>query len=479
MTPHLEQFYIGGAWVAPAAGASARRLPVIDPATEEPICQIALGDATDTDHAVLAARKAFAGYAAQPQAARTALLRAILAEYERRSEDLACAISLEMGAPLAFAREAQVGIGKAHLLQMLKTLETYDFAAMRGSTRVLREPIGVIGMITPWNWPMNQIVCKVAPAIAAGCTMVLKPSEIAPLSGLIFAEIMAAAGVPAGVFNLVNGDGPSVGAALSRHPEVDMMSFTGSTRAGIMVAEAAAATVKRVSQELGGKSANILLSDADFTSAVAKGVAGCFGNSGQSCNAPTRMLVPIERHDEVLALSAQAAASYCIGTPSSGQTQLGPVVSAAQFDKIQRLIAAGIDEGATLVAGGIGRPEGVNKGYYIRPTIFGHVTPDMTVAREEIFGPVLSILPYRSEAEAIKMANATEYGLAAYVQSRDLAHAQSVGTQMRAGTVYLNYPAWDPAAPFGGYKRSGNGREYADFALDDVTEIKGLVGWAA
>jgi aldehyde dehydrogenase (NAD+) len=324
---------------------------------------------------------------------------------------------------------------------------------------------------------MNQIVCKVAPALAAGCTMVLKPSEVAPLSGLIFAEILDEAGVPAGVFNLVSGDGAGVGAALSRHPDVDMMSFTGSTRAGILVAEAAAATVKRVSQELGGKSANILLPDADFQTAVPKGVAGCFGNSGQSCNAPTRMLVPADRHDEVLELAARAAATFRTGPPEAPETQLGPVVSAAQFGKIQQLIATGIAEGATLVAGGPGRPEGLNKGFYVRPTVFGHVTPDMTVAREEIFGPVLSVISYQTEDEAIALANATEYGLAAYVQSADPDRARRVATQMRAGTVYLNYPAWDSAAPFGGYKRSGNGREYADFALDDVTEIKGVVGW--
>ncbi|GHC24932.1 aldehyde dehydrogenase [Gemmobacter nanjingensis] len=477
MTPHLERFYINGRWVDPVAGRDAPRLPVIDPATEEPFCAIVLGGAQDVDRAVGAAREAFPGYAALPRQRRIALLQAILAVYDRRSDDLARAISREMGAPLPFAREAQVGIGRAHLTQMITTLESYAFSQMRGGTCVLREPIGVIGMITPWNWPMNQIVCKVAPALAAGCTMVLKPSEVAPLSGLIFAEILDEAGVPAGVFNLVSGDGAGAGAALSRHPDVDMMSFTGSTRAGILVAEAAAATVKRVSQELGGKSANILLPDADFPTAVAKGVAGCFGNSGQSCNAPTRMLVPADRHDEVLELAARATATFRTGPPEAPETQLGPVVSAAQFGKIQQLIATGIAEGATLVAGGPGRPEGLNKGFYVRPTVFGHVTPDMTVAREEIFGPVLSVISYQTEDEAIALANATEYGLAAYVQSADPDRARRVATQMRAGTVYLNYPAWDSAAPFGGYKRSGNGREYADFALDDVTEIKGVVGW--
>ncbi|WP_225029667.1 aldehyde dehydrogenase family protein [Xinfangfangia pollutisoli] len=478
MTPHLDHFYIGGAWVAPAAGPAAPRLPVIDPAREEPFCTITLGNAEDADRAVRAAQAAFPGFAALPQAQRTALLARVLSVYEARLDDLARAISREMGAPLAFARSAQAGIGVAHLRQMLKTLDSYDWSHLRGTTRVVREPIGVIGMITPWNWPMNQIVCKVAPALAAGCTMVLKPSEIAPISGLIFAEILDEAGVPPGVFNLVNGDGPGVGMALARHPGVDMMSFTGSTRAGIQVAKAAAETVKRVSQELGGKSANILLPDADFARAVPLGVEGCFGNSGQSCNAPTRMLVPADRHDEALELAARAAARFRTGPPEATETQLGPVVSAQQYDKTQGLIAAGIAEGATLAAGGTGRPEGLNKGYYIRPTVFGDVRPEMTIAREEIFGPVLSILPYRDEAEAIALANASEYGLAAYVQSTDPERARRVAGQMRAGTVYLNHPAWDAAAPFGGYKRSGNGREYADFALDDVTEIKGVVGWA-
>jgi len=476
---HLDQLYIDGAWVTPAARADASRLPVIDPATEEAFCTITLGGTEDVDRAVRAARAAFPAFAALPQAERTALLAAILAEYEKRLGDLAEAMSREMGAPLAFAREGQAGIGAAHLRQMLKTLETYAFSHQRRGTLVVREPVGVVGMITPWNWPMNQIVCKAAPAIATGCTIVLKPSEISPLSGLIFAEIMDAAGVPRGVFNLVSGDGPGVGDALSRHPQVDMISFTGSTRAGILVAQAAAPTVKRVSQELGGKSANILLPDADFETAVAKGVIGCFGNSGQSCNAPTRMFVPEDRHDEVLRIAAEVAKAIRTGDPRDPATELGPVVSAAQYEKIQRLIEAGIAEGATLAAGGPGRPPGLDKGYYIRPTVFGRVAPEMTIAREEVFGPVLSVISYRDEEEAIERANATEYGLAAYVQSGDLEHARRVASRMRAGTVYINYPAWDPAAPFGGFKRSGNGREYADFALDDFTEIKGVVGWAA
>jgi aldehyde dehydrogenase (NAD+) len=361
----------------------------------------------------------------------------------------------------------------------IEALEAYEFSHLRGTTMVVKEPIGVCALITPWNWPLNQIVCKVAPAIAAGCTVVLKPSEIAPVSGLIFAEAMEAAGVPNGVFNLVNGTGPDVGQVMAGHPDVDMVSFTGSTRAGIIVAKTAADTVKRVAQELGGKSANIILPDADFETAVTKGVEGCFGNSGQSCDAPTRMLMPAARHDEALEIARKAAEAHKVGHPDAADTRLGPVVSQLQFDKIQRLIEAGIKEGATLVTGGLGRPEGLNRGYYVRPTVFGHVTPDMTVAREEIFGPVLSVLSYRDEDDAVRIANDTVYGLAAYVQSKDIRHARAVAARMRAGSVYLNYPDWDTHAPFGGYKQSGNGREYADWAIHDFLEVKGIVGWGA
>jgi aldehyde dehydrogenase (NAD+) len=364
-------------------------------------------------------------------------------------------------------------------MQMIKTLREYHFDEVRGGTLITKEPIGVCGLITPWNWPINQIVCKVAPALAAGCTMVLKPSEIAPLNAILFAEAVHEAGVPKGVFNLVNGDGPTVGAAMSAHPDIDMMSFTGSTRAGILVAKAAADTVKRVSQELGGKSANILLPDVDFQTAVTKGVAGVFVNSGQSCNAPTRMFVPVERADEVRAIAKEAAASFTVGDPQDEANKLGPVVSRVQFDKIQDLIQSGIAEGADLVIGGPGRPEHLNRGYYVRPTVFAGVTQDMRIAKEEIFGPVLSILTYKTEEEVIRMANDTVYGLAAYVQSSDVSHARRVASRMRAGNVYINYPAWDSAAPFGGYKQSGNGREYADFGLEEFLEIKGVVGYEA
>ena len=473
---HALQFYIDGAWVAPATDA---RLPVIDPSTEEAFAEIALGGAADVDRALAAARRAFRSYSQTTREERLALMRRLLVVYKARLPEMAEAISREMGAPLPFALGSQAGIGTAHLAKMIETLETYVFEEMRGTTLIAREPIGVVGMITPWNWPMNQIMCKVAPALAAGCTMVLKPSEIAPMSGLLFAEICDEAGLPKGVFNLVNGDGPGVGEAMSRHPGIDMMSFTGSTRAGILVAKGAADTIKRVHQELGGKSANVLLPDVDLETAVTKGVQGCFGNSGQSCNAPTRMFVPADRHDEAAAIAARAADGFKVGPADAALTQLGPVVSQVQYDKIQGLIETGIREGARLVAGGPGRPDGLNRGYFVRPTVFAGVTPDMTIAREEIFGPVLSILSYESQDEAAELANDTVYGLASYVQSADPERARAFARRMRTGNVYINYPAWDAGAPFGGYKQSGNGREYAEFGLDEFLEIKGVVGWGA
>jgi len=471
---HHQQFFIDGQWVDPVVPAL---LDVIDPATEETYTQISLGTKADVDKAVAAAKAAFATFSLTSKEERLALLRRILKIYNERFEDIAQAVSQEMGAPIGFARDSQAWAGRAHMEATITALEAYEFSHQRGGTMVVKEPIGVCALITPWNWPLNQIVCKVAPAIAAGCTVVLKPSEIAPISGIIFAEIMEAAGTPNGVFNLVSGNGPDVGQVLAGHPDVDMVSFTGSTRAGIIVAKTAADTVKRVAQELGGKSANIILPDADFETAVTKGVEGCFGNSGQSCDAPTRMLVPADRHDEALAIAKTAAESHTVGAPLADGTVLGPVVSQLQYDKIQRLIETGMAEGATLVTGGPGRPEGLNRGYYIRPTVFGHVTPEMTIAREEIFGPVLSVMSYADEDEAVRIANDTVYGLAAYIQSTDIAHARSVATRMRAGSVYLNYPDWDTAAPFGGYKQSGNGREYADWAIHDFLEIKGIVGY--
>ena len=471
---NTDKFYINGAWVQPL---SAAKQAVINPATEVAITSIAMGNAEDAARAISAARAAFATFSQTTKAYRLGLLKRMLELYNERAEDLAQVISDEMGAPLQFARDAQVWAGRAHLESTIAALEAFEFEHQRGKTRIIREAIGVAGLITPWNWPLNQIVTKVAPALAAGCTMVLKPSEIAPLNGIIFAEIVHAAGVPPGVFNLVNGDGLTVGQALATSPDVDMVSFTGSTRAGVMVAKSAADTVKRVTQELGGKSANIILADADLRAAVTQGVAACFSNSGQSCDAPTRMLVPKARLEEALRYAKQAAESHTVGDPRASDIQLGPVVSETQYNKIQKLIQSGISEGAALVTGGLGRANGLQHGYFARPTVFGPVRPDMTIAREEIFGPVLSIIPYESEHQAIQIANDTVYGLAAYVQSGDAEHARQVARQLRAGQINVNYPDWDTTAPCGGYKQSGNGREYADWGIGDFLELKAVVGF--
>jgi aldehyde dehydrogenase (NAD+) len=472
---NLSKFYINGEWVAPLGAAT---MGVENPANEEIVAQVALGSVADADRAIAAARAAFDGFSNWKAADRIALLEAILAEYNKRYEDFAVAMSTEMGAPMAWAREAQAWAGQVHLEATIKAAKEFHWEEKRGDTLLIREGIGVCALITPWNWPMNQIACKVGPAIAAGCTMVLKPSEIAPLSGVLFAEVCHAAGVPAGVFNMVNGTGPEVGARMSSHPEVDMVSFTGSTRAGTAVAAAAAPTVKRVAQELGGKSANIILPSADLAAAVAGGVEGCFGNTGQSCDAPTRMFVPAARMDEALAVAKEAAEAVVVGDPKDPAVTMGPLISKLQFDKVQGLIQKGIDEGATLVTGGTGRPAGLNRGWFVRPTIFGHVTNDMTIAREEIFGPVLSIIGYDTVDQAVAMANDTVYGLAAYVQG-DTAEAVAVARRLRAGQVSLNYPAWDTYAPFGGYKQSGNGREYADWGIHDFCEVKAIVGHGA
>jgi aldehyde dehydrogenase (NAD+) len=474
LSSNHQHFYIDGAWVTPA---SAMTLDVINPATEQAYTRIALGNTQDVDRAVSAAKIAFPAFSRTSTTERLSLLRRVLDLYNSRYEEIATAISDEMGAPLKLAREAQAWAGRVHLEATIKALQDMEFSFQRGTTRIVREAIGVVGLITPWNWPLNQIVCKVAPAIAAGCTMVLKPSEIAPISGMVFAQVMHDAGVPQGVFNLVNGDGATVGQYLSRHPDVAMVSFTGSTRAGILVAKAAADTVKRVAQELGGKSANIILADADLQDAVTRGVTACFANSGQSCDAPTRMFVPADRHAEALEIASEAAATQRVGSPRAADTVLGPVVSQLQFDKIQRLIRAGIDEGATLVAGGPGRPEGLQSGYYVKPTVFGNVQHEMSIAREEIFGPVLSILPYLTEQEAIDKANDSIYGLAAYISSTNLDHARQVAAQLRAGNVNINYPDWDTHAPFGGYKQSGNGREYGEWGIAEFLEVKGIIGY--
>ena len=475
MLNHLK-FYINGEWVDPVV---PNRIPVIDPSTEQPFTEISGGSSADVDKAVAAAKAAFQTFSKTSKQYRLDLLKRCLEVYNKRYNEIAEACTREMGAPFSFSKEVQVWVGQGHFQALIDKFETFEFHETRGTTRVALEPIGVCGLITPWNWPLNQIVCKVAPALAAGCTMVLKPSEIAPTNAIIFAEIMHEAGVPAGVFNLVNGTGPEVGQKLAEHKDVDMMSFTGSTRAGIIVAKAAADTVKRVCQELGGKSANILLPDVDLDEAVRKGIGACFINTGQSCDAATRMLVPRELHDAAVRIAVDEAAKQITGDPWAEGTVLGPLVSQMQFDKVQRLIKAGIDEGATLACGGLGKPEGLEKGYYAKPTVFGNVKPGMTIEKEEIFGPVLSIIPYDTLEQAIEIANDTVYGLAAYVQSKDINKAREVAAEMRAGSVYVNYPDIDFTAPFGGYKQSGNGREYADFALHDFLEIKGIVGYGA
>ncbi len=474
MTEH-GQFYIGGEWVAPR---STKTLPVMNPATDEAIATIALGNKADVDDAVAAARAAFPAFSETTREQRLALLQAVFAAYQAHFDEMAETISREMGAPLWLSKAAQAAAPMGHLGAMLEVLGSYQFEVERGQTLMRREPIGVCGLITPWNWPVNQIACKVVPALAAGCTMVLKPSEIAPLSGILWAKILHEAGVPKGVFNLVNGDGPTVGEAIASHPQVDMVSFTGSTRAGVAVAIAAAPTVKRVTQELGGKSANIILDDADLKASVVGGVRSCFTNSGQSCNAPTRMLVSRAQHDDALAIAKATAEAMRVGDPFTDGTMLGPVASQMQFDKIQRLIQAGIDEGATVATGGPGRPDGLSRGCYVRPTVFGNVRNDMTIAREEIFGPVLSILPYDSEADAVRIANDTVYGLSGYVSSGDPGHARKVAKQLRSGNVHVNGAQIDFGAAFGGYKQSGNGREWGEAGFEEFLELKSVFGWS-
>ena len=470
------QFYINGEWVDPS---DPKYLDVINPATEESIGKIAMGNSTDVDKAVAAAKEAFESFSQTSKEERLALMGKIIEVYQSRYDEVAETISSEMGAPLWLSKAAQAATGAGHFGTFMEVLKNYNFDEDKGTTRLRKEPVGVCGLITPWNWPINQIACKVAPALAAGCTMVLKPSEVSPLNAILFAEILHEAGVPAGVFNLVNGDGLSVGEAMSSHADIDMMSFTGSTRAGVAVAKASADTVKRVSQELGGKSANIILDDADFNQSVAGGVTGCFMNSGQSCNAPTRMLVPSDRQEEAVAIAKATAEATVVGDPKEvAPGGIGPVVSEVQFNKIQALIEKGIEEGATLVAGGPGKPEGFNAGYYVKPTIFSDVSNDMTIAREEIFGPVLSILPYKNEDEAISIANDTEYGLSGYV-SGSQEKAQRFAEKFRSGNVHVNGAGPDFNAPFGGYKKSGNGREWGDLGFEEFLEIKAILGYNA
>jgi aldehyde dehydrogenase (NAD+) len=467
------KFYIGGQWTDPV---EPRAMDIVNPATEQVCGKVAVGGAADVDRAVAAARRAFATWSATSTKERLEVLRNVLKAYQNRAGDLATALTEEMGAPTALANGFQVGLGAGHLTKAIEVLESFAFSEQRGATLVVKEPIGVCGLITPWNWPMNQIAVKVFPALATGCTMVLKPSEKSPFTGQIFAEILDAAGVPAGVFNLVQGDGLSVGVPLSSHPDVDMISFTGSTRAGIDIARNAAPSVKRVTQELGGKGPNIILDDGDFAENVGKGVASMMGNSGQTCSAPSRMLVPSARMEEAIGVAQEAASQTTVGDPN-GDFVIGPVVSGGQFDKIQALIQKGIDEGATLVAGGTGRPEGLEKGFYVKPTVFANVTNDMTVAREEIFGPVLTIIGYDNVDHAIEIANDTEYGLAGYVAGADLEKARAVARRIRTGWVVIN-DGFDFNCPFGGFKKSGNGREWGEFGFDEYLEIKGILGYA-
>lgn len=474
MTKAYNKFFINGEWLEPSGRST---LDVINPATEEAFATISMGTADDVDAAAKAARAAFPAWSQSTIEERKAIIGNIIAGMKARGDEIATAISNEMGAPMGLAKTAQLGSGMGHFASILGILDSYEFEEVRGSTKIVKEAAGVCGFITPWNWPLNQIACKVAPAIAAGCTIVLKPSEIAPLSAYILAEIIAESGLPAGVFNMVNGDGPTVGAAISSHPEIDVVSFTGSTRAGQEVAKAAADGIKRVMQELGGKSANIILDDADLAKSVGGGVIGCFGNSGQSCNAPTRMLVPKAKMAEAIEIAKVAAAKASVGDPSDEKTRLGPVVSELQFNKITALIEKGIAEGAELIVGGPGRPEGIDKGYFIQPTVFANVTNDMTIATEEIFGPVLTILGYEDDEDAVRIANDTEYGLSGYV-SGEPAHAEKIARQIRTGMVHINGAGPDFSSPFGGYKKSGNGREWGLEGFEEFLETKAMLGAA-
>jgi aldehyde dehydrogenase (NAD+) len=469
-----RQFYIDGKWVSPAI---AHDFGVINPANEELIATISLGTAADVDRAVATARRAFESYSETTREQRLAFLQKIIEIYQSKMDEMAETISLEMGAPISLSRSAQAPAGLGHFMEVVKVLGEFKFDELKGTTLMRKEPVGVCGLITPWNWPMNQIACKVAPALAAGCTMVLKPSEIAPLSAYLFAQILDEAGLPPGVFNMVNGDGATVGAAISSHPDVAMVSFTGSTRAGVAVATAAAPTVKRVTQELGGKSANIILDDADLESAVKEGVQLCFRNAGQSCNAPTRMLVPRSRMPQAVAAAKLAADATTVGDPFTKGTNNGPLVSKAQFEKVQHFINKGIEEGATLVVGGPGRPEGVSKGYFVKPTVFADVRNDMTIAREEIFGPVLSIIAYEDEDDAVRIANDTPYGLSGFVTSGNIERARRVAKRFRSGNVHVNGARPDFGGCFGGYKQSGNGREWGEAGLEEFLELKAVFGY--
>ena len=470
---NLDKFLINGAWVSPH-GTETHTL--INPADESVIGQVPLADRDDVDAAVAAARAAFTDWSMTSRDHRLGLLRRLLALYNARYDDIAALMTREMGTTLAFSKAAQAWVGSEHLSAAIEALERHTFDEMRGTTLITHEPVGVCALITPWNWPMNQLVVKAAPALAAGCTMVAKPSEYSPLSSVLFAELVTEAGFPPGVYNHIFGAGHVAGEALAGHPDVDMVSITGSTRAGIAVARTAAETVKRVSQELGGKSANIILRDADLEQAVRAGVDACYVNCGQACRAPARMLIPAEAMEEAKAHARAAAEAHSVGDPMSDVSQ-GPVVNKLQFDRIQSLIQSGIDEGATLVTGGTGLPDGIDKGYYVRPTVFADVTPGMTIEREEIFGPVIALIPYDTEDDAVRIANESIYGLSAYIQSSDLDRAQRIARRLRVGSIWINGADWEARAPFGGYKQSGNGREHGEWGLHDYLEVKSVAGW--
>jgi len=468
-----DKFYIDGQWVEPA---NKKMMDVINPSTEDVCAQIAIGNEHDVDRAAIAAKNAFSSYGFSSVEERIEILQAIISSFKNRYNDIADAISEEMGAPTQLAQKGQTGSGLAHFKAAADLLNNFPFEHKEGSSLIVKEPIGVCGLITPWNWPLNQIACKVAPAVAVGCTVILKPSEVAPLSAYVFSEVMHEAGLPKGVFNMINGDGAGVGTALSKHPLVDMVSFTGSTRAGALVAKNAAPTIKRVTQELGGKSANIILPDADLERAVKQGARTVFSNSGQSCNSPTRMLVPAEKMQQAEEIAAAVAEAVIVGSASDENTTMGPVVSKIQYDKIKDLIEKGIGEGAKLVCGGLECPEGSDKGYFIRPTIFSEVNNTMTIAREEIFGPVFAIMPYDSVEQAVEIANDTPYGLAGYIQGKDEELLMSVASKIRAGNININGKSGDIKTPFGGYKQSGNGREWGAYGFEDYLEVKAISG---
>ena len=471
-------FYIDGKWIAPAV---ARELEVINPADEQPFAVISLGSAADVDKAVAAAKRAFPSWSRTPHAERVDAVERLLAAYNRRASDMAKAISDEMGAPIRLAIEEQAAAGSYHIKNFIRALKAFEFEhpldERNPQERILHEPIGVCGLITPWNWPMNQVALKVVPAVGVGCTVVLKPSEIAPISSVVFAEMMDEAGFPAGVFNMVNGDGPGVGEAMSRHPDIDMMSFTGSTRAGVAVTKASADTIKRVTLELGGKSPNLVFADADVEDAVVRGLNHCFENTGQSCNAPTRMLVEKPVYERAVEIAERHTKTVKVGNPAEDGDHIGPLSSEVQFNKVQGLIEVAIKEGARLVAGGLGRPEGFNRGYYVRPTVFADVNNQMTIAREEVFGPVLAMIPFETEEEAVEIANDTPYGLSSYIQSGDPERVRRVARQLRAGMVQVNGTGRAPGSPFGGYKQSGLGREGGKYGIEDFLEIKAVSGW--